>query len=197
MVMSKNNITPRTTVLVAMILLAATFRLVQSSPVFSILSNLTPFGAMALFGGYYFRDKWKAVLIPVAALWISDIFLNRFYYYDHWAFFYGGQLWIYGIFAATVGLGMLMGRPTMLRLTGFGIGAALLHWLVSDFGVWLGGSTDITTGLPFTKDWNGFAKCLTLALPFLRNMIIGNLVFSGVMFGAFEWMRKRYPVLAQ
>ena len=193
--MSALNLSPRTTVLVAMILLAAAFRLVQSSPVFSILSNLTPFGAMALFGGHYFKDKWKAVLVPVAALWLSDIFLNRFYYNSEWVFFYSGQLWVYGVFAATVGLGMLMGRPSLLRVAGFGIGAALLHWLVTDFGVWIGGSTDITTGLPLTKDWNAFVKCLTLAIPFLRNMIIGNLVFGGVMFGAFEWAQRKYPAL--
>ncbi len=195
--MSAVNINPRTTVLVSVILLAAAFRLVQSSPVFSILSNLTPFGAMALFGGHYFKDKWKAVLIPVIALWISDIFLNRAYYTDQWVFFYGGQLWVYGTFAATVGLGMVMGKASFTRVIGFGVGAALLHWLVTDFGVWIGGSTDITTGLPFTKDWNGFVKCLTLALPFLRNMIIGNIVFSGVMFGVFEWAQRRYPVLSR
>ena len=195
--MSTNNLNPRTAILVSMILLAAAFRLVQSSPVFSILSNLTPFGAMALFGGYYFKDKWKAVLVPVAALWLSDIFLNRFYYNSEWVFFYGGQLWVYGVFAATVVLGMMMGKASFGRVIGFGVGAALLHWLVTDFGVWIGGSTDITTGLPFTKDWNGFVKCLTLALPFLRNMIIGNLVFGGVMFGAFEWAQRRYPALAR
>ncbi|MBL7849503.1 MAG: hypothetical protein JNN04_01285 [Cyclobacteriaceae bacterium] len=193
--MSAVNINPRTTVLVSMILLAAAFRLVQSSPVFSILSNLTPFGAMALFGGYYFRDKWKAMLVPVIALWLSDIFLNRFYYKTEWVFFYSGQLWVYGVFAATVLLGMMIGRPSFLRVTGFGVGAALLHWLVTDFGVWIGGATDITTGLPFTKDWNGFVKCLTLAIPFLRNMILGNLVFCGVMFGAFEWAQRKYPAL--
>jgi hypothetical protein len=193
--MSAVNINPRTTVLISIILLAAAFRLVQSSPVFSILSNLTPFGAMALFGGFYFKDKWKAILVPVSALWISDIFLNRFYYKTEWVFFYGGQLWVYGVFAATVVLGMMMGRPSFLRVAGFGIGAALLHWLVTDFGVWIGGATDITTGLPFTKDWNGFVKCLTLAIPFLRNMVLGNLVFCGGMFGAFEWAQRRYPAL--
>jgi hypothetical protein len=193
--MSAVNINPRTTVLVSIILLAAAFRLVQSSPVFSILSNLTPFGAMALFGGFYFKDKWKAILVPVSALWLSDIFLNRFYYKTEWVFFYSGQLWVYGVFAATVVLGMMMGRPSFLRVAGFGIGAALLHWLVTDFGVWIGGATDITTGLPFTKDWNGFVKCLTLAIPFLRNMVLGNLVFCGVMFGAFELAQRRYPAL--
>lgn len=194
--MSLSNLHPRTTALIVLIAMAATFRLAQSSPVFSILSNLTPFGAIALFGGCYFADRWKAFLVPVAALWISDIFLNRFYYFDHWVFFYGGMVWVYGTFALTVVLGMLIRKVNVTNVVVAGVGAALLHWLVTDIGVWMGGSIDITTGLPFTKDWNGLVKCLTLALPFLRNMIIGNLVFCGVLFGAFEYAQKRYPALA-
>ena len=193
--MSLKTIQPRTLVLVLMILLAITYRLFQSSPVFSILSNLTPFGAIALFGGCYFADRWKAMLVPVLALWISDIFLNRFYYFDHWVFFYGGMLWVYGTFVLTVVMGMMIKKVNVLSVVGAGLGAALVHWLITDIGVWIGGSIDITTQLPFTKDWNGFVKCLTLALPFLRNMVLGNLVFCGVLFGAFEWMQKRYPRL--
>ena len=193
--MSINTLQPRTLILITMIFMAASYRLFQSSPIFSFMSNLTPFGAMAIFGGCYFKDKWKAVLIPVLALWISDIFVNRYYYTDRWVFFYGGMLWVYGTFAFTVGIGMLIRKVTVVHVIGAGLGAALLHWLVTDFGVWIGGSIDITTGLPFTKDWNGFLKCLGLALPFLRNMAIGNLVFCGILFGAFEWMQRHYPAL--
>lgn len=192
-----NNISPRTAVLILMIVLAVSYRLLQSNPVFSILSNLTPFGAVALFGGHYFRDKWKAILVPIVALLVSDILLNRLYYYDHWVFYYDGMLWVYGAFAATVVMGMFMGKVTQLRVIWFGIGAAFLHWFISDLGLWIGGGIDITTGLPFTKDWNGLVKCLALALPFLRNMLIGNLVFCGVLFGSFEWMRRRYPALSR
>jgi hypothetical protein len=195
--MSFSSVNPRNVVLAVMILLAVSYRLLQSGPVFSILSNLTPFGAVALFGGFYFKDKWKAVLVPVLALWISDLFLNRFYYYDHWVFFNGGMLWVYGTFAATVALGMFMRKATPLRVLSFGVSAALLHWVVTDLGVWLGGSIDITTGLPFTRDWNGFVKCFALALPFLRNMIIGNVLFCGVMFGSFEWMSRKYPAISR
>ena len=193
--MSLKTLQPRTTVLIIMILGAASYRLLQSGPAFSIMSNLTPFGAIALFGGCYFADKWKAFLVPVIALWLSDIFLNRFYYYDNWIFFSSGMLWVYGTFAATVVIGQFIKKVTVMNVVIAGLGAATLHWLVTDFGVWIGGSRDITTGLPFTKDFSGFIKCLYLALPFLRNMAIGNLVFCGVLFGSFEWLQRRYPSL--
>lgn len=193
--MSLKSLQPRTTALIILILLAAGFRLVQSSPVFSILSNVTPIGAIALFGGAYFTDKWKAFLVPILVLWITDIFLNRMYYYDHWTFFHSGMLWIYASFALMVALGMFMKRITFFSVITTAIGAAFLHWLVSDFGVWISGSIDITTGLPFTRDFSGFIKCLYLALPFLKNMAIGNLLFSGVLFGSFEWIQLKYPSL--
>jgi hypothetical protein len=182
--------------LILMVLMAAAFRLVQSSPVFSILSNVTPVGAIAIFGGVYFADRWKAFIVPLAALWLSDLFLNRMYYSDHWMFFYSGMVWTYGSFAAMVLIGMLIRKPTFTNVAVAAVGAALTHWVISDMGVFLFG-TDITTGLPFTKDFSGFAKCLGLAIPFLRNMAVGNLVFCGVLFGSFEWMQRRYPALSR
>ncbi len=194
--MTLKSLQPRTSVLVLMILLMAAFRLVQSSNVFSVLSNFTPVGAMALFGGCYFRDRWKAFFIPVVTLWISDLFLNRMYYADHWILFYSGAYWVYGTFALMVFIGQFIRKVNVLTVAVAGISAALMHWLVTDFIVWVGG-TDFTTGLPFTKDWAGLVKCYYLALPFLRNMLVGNLVFCGVFFGSFEWMQRRYPSLQQ
>jgi hypothetical protein len=192
--MSIKSLQPRTTTLIIMILLAAAYRLVQSSNVFSIMSNVTPVGAMALFGGCYFADRWKAFLIPIVALWLSDVFLNRIFYYDHWTLFYSGAWLVYGTFGLMVVIGFFIKKVSFLNVAAAGISAALLHWLVSDIGVWAGG-TDFTTGLPFTKDWSGLLKCYTLALPFLRNMLVGNLVFCGLLFGSFEWMQHRYPSL--
>jgi len=193
--MSIKSVNPRTTVLIAMIIVAAAFRLVQSSPVFSLLSNFSPVGAIALFGGCYFADRWKAFLVPLATLFISDVLLNRIYYFDHWTFFYSDAYWIYGSFALVVMLGHFIKKVSVLNVIAAGIGAGLIHWIVSDFGMWATGGRDVTTGLPFTPDVSGLMKCYYLALPYLRNMIVGNLVFCGILFGAFEWMKSRYPRL--
>jgi hypothetical protein len=186
---------PRTTVLIIMIIVAAAFRLVQSSPVFSLLSNVSPVGAIALFGGCYFADRWKAFLVPLASLFLSDVLLNRMYYFDTWVFFYSDAYWIYGSFALIVMLGHFVKKVTILNVIAAGVGAALIHWIVSDFGLWATGGRDVTTGLPFTPDLAGLMRCYVLALPYLQNMIVGNLVFCGVLFGSFEWIKNRYPAL--
>ena len=103
--MSLKSIQPRTTVIILMIALATAFRLIQSSNVYSILSNFTPVGAIALFGGCYFRDRWKAFLIPLVALWLSDVLINRIYYFDSWMLYYSGAYWSYGSFALMVVIG--------------------------------------------------------------------------------------------
>lgn len=194
--MSNNNIQPRTTILLLLIVIAAVFRLVQSSPVFSILSNVTPVGAIALFGGTYFSDRWKAFVAPLLALAISDLFLNRMYYTGTWVFLYDGVMWTYLSFAVMVIMGMFIKKVSILTVGLAAIGATVTHWIISDVHIWLTG-TDIVTGLPFTKDFSGFARCLTLALPFMRNMLVGNLVFCAVLYGTFEWAQRRYPALSR
>jgi hypothetical protein len=66
--MSLHKIHTRNTVLILMIVAAAAMRLVSYK--FPVLSNFTPVGAIALFGGAYFTDKWKAYLVPLAALFV-------------------------------------------------------------------------------------------------------------------------------
>jgi hypothetical protein len=69
-----------------------------------------------------------------------------------------------------------------------GVSSALLHWIISDFGVWLDGRM-------YPMNSGGLVACYVAALPYLQNMLIGNLVFGAIMFGAFELAQKKYPQL--
>jgi hypothetical protein len=42
---------------------------------------------------------------------------------------------------------------------------------------------------------SGILTSYAAGLPFFRNMLIGNMVFSSVLFGSFYLLSKRYPVL--
>lgn len=129
-------------------------------------------------------------------MWLTDILLNRFFYFGEWVFFYDGFAWVYISFALMVLIGGLLIKKVLASSVLLaGVAGALVHWIVSDFGVWLGGGIDVTTGLPFTRDFMGYLKCLYLALPFMKNLLLGNLVFGAVLFGSFELMQRRYPKL--
>ncbi len=183
----KTLINPRTNVLTAMILSAGIWRLCISGG-HSPLNNFTPIGAIAMFGGCYFKNRWKALLLPLLTLWISDLFLNYFVYYHAWRWFYDGFAYTYASFALMVVIGRFIKTVNIRSVLLAGLSSALLHWIITDFGVWLDGRI-------YPMDSAGLIACYVAALPYLQNMLIGNLVFGAIMFGTFESLQKRHPQL--
>ena len=184
--MEKKKINLRFSVITVMILLAALSRLLPHPP------NFAPIGGMALFGAAYFGKRYWAFLVPIISMWISDLILNNVVYgqyFDHFVWFYGGSLFTYGAFALIVLFGMLMLKKVrLLSLIVSALGASVIFFLVSNFGVWFSGTM-------YPKDFGGLITCYTAGLPFFRNTIAGDLVYSAVMFGVFEWSARRFPQL--
>ena len=80
-------------VLVAIILVAAFSRMIPHP------FNFSPLGAIGLFGAAHFSKKWQALIIPVAAAFLSDIFINNVIYaayYPSFTWFAEGFYWQYG-----------------------------------------------------------------------------------------------------
>lgn len=186
---------PRTGVLALMILLAGAWRLLVTTPVMTPFSNFTPIGAMAIFGGCYYRSKWKAFLVPLVTLWLSDLLIDSLVYYHSLTWFYDGFLWTYVTFALMVVMGMFIKKVSIRSIIIVGFVATFAHWVITDYGVWIGHGLDITTGKPYTNDLAGLWKCLYLALPYEKNLLLGNFIFGAVMFGAFEWAQRKFPIL--
>ncbi|MDZ7878330.1 MAG: DUF6580 family putative transport protein [Saprospiraceae bacterium] len=192
---SLKKIDIRFIVLLLFILVAGSMRLFNSFN-HNPISNFTPIGAMALFGGSQFSSHWKAYMFPVLTLWLTDIILNRFLYFNDWVFFYDGFLWVYGTFMFIVVLGQLLIKKIAAKNIIFAaICASLAHWLITDFGVWLGGGTNPATNLPYPKTLLGYWECLAMALPFLKNFLLGTVCYSTVLFGGLVIAQMRFPVL--
>ena len=190
----KNKINPRPVVLAAIILAAGLYRLFMASGISSPLAYFTPLGAMALFGGCYYQDKWKAYFVPLLTLWLTDIILNRLVFFHEWVFFYDGFVWTYGSFALMVLIGSFVKHITIKNVITVAVTGALSHWIVSDIGVWWSGGCFPAEG-PYTPTWNTFVETMTFALPSMYKMLVGNLIFCGLLFGIFEFMQLRFPVL--
>lgn len=152
--------------------------------------NFTPVGAIALFGAAYFTNKKWALIVPLTALFISDLLLNNIMYaayYEGFAWVTSGFLYLYGSFALVVILGYyLLKKITVGRVLGGAIGASLIFFIVSNFGVWISSPM-------YPLSIEGLIACYTAAIPFFHNTLAGNLVYSAALFGAFEWLRYRYP----
>src|SRR5690554_7475691 len=81
----KKKIKWRFGVLMLIVVLAAFSRLIPHPP------NFTPIGAMALFGAAWFTNRFQALLLPLLALWLSDLALNNLIY----AGYYEGFTWLH------------------------------------------------------------------------------------------------------
>ena len=175
--------------LLFILIIAATRVLFSLDSSMSWLAGFSAVGAMALFGGAYFTNL-KAFAFPIIALLISDLLIARFAYFGgEWQFLYEGAGWVYGSFALMVIVGRyMMRRKTFTNLLASTMVVVLIHWLVTDFGVWIGGTM-------YPKTLAGFWACLVAAIPFERGLLFGTLLYGTLMFGAFEWFKLKFPQL--
>lgn len=179
--MTLQKVNTRNTVLILMIVLAAAARLLTFK--FQFMSNFTPVGAIALFGGVYFTDKWKAYLVPLLTLFVSDMVINSLYHINPLAISWP----MYLCFIAMVFIGSLIRKVDALNIGVASLAGVLIHWLVMDLPFLLG------TLYPHTLA--GYGQSLVAAIPFERNMILGDLVYGLILFGGFELAQNKYTEL--
>ena len=172
------------TVLAGMILAVALTRLIPHPP------NFSPVEAMALFGGAYFARRGLAVLVPLAALFVSDLVLGLMMGGEYFRYFVSaGFLLVYATIAVLALMGMgLRGRVSAARVAGFGIAGSLLFFMVTNFGSWLGSAM-------YPQTAAGLAAAYAAGLPFLGNGLLGTLFYSLVLFGGYELLKQRVPAL--
>lgn len=184
--MEKQKINLRFGVISGMILLAALSRLIPHH------ANFAPVGGMALFGAAYYSKRYWAFVVPIVSMWISDLILNNVVYgqyFDHFVWFYSGSLFTYGAFALIALFGILTLKKVRIpNLIVLALCASAIFFLVSNFGVWFSGTM-------YPKDFGGLMACYTAGIPFFKNTILGDLVYTGVLFGVFEYSVRRISQL--
>ena len=134
--------------------------------------NFTPTIALALFGGVYLPRKY-ALAVPVLFMFISDIFLG---FHDTMPFTWGSVFVI-----SLMGIGARERKSFPVFLAG-GVASSLLFFVVTNFGAWLG---------LYPLTWQGFVDCYVAAIPFFRNTFVSTIVYSVVLFGAYEFVASR------
>ena len=146
--------------------------------IFAVLFRLVPHtmgfapvvGALLFFGA---RMPRRQMWVPIALLAGSDVLLTKFFYGypftpDHlasWAF-YAAALW----------LGTRLGTEAKaLRIGGAALASSVAFFIVSNFAVW-------AVWNMYPKNWEGLMACYVAAIPFFRNALAGDLLFTAVMF---------------
>jgi hypothetical protein len=174
-------------VLTIMVILAALSRIIRISP------NFAPIGALALFGAAYFSRKSIAIIIPLISLWISDLVLNNVVYANntgHFIWFFDGFYWVYGSFVLiTISGFLLLKKVKPLNMIGANLLAAILFFIITNFGSWLG-------SIIYPQNFSGLMTCYIAGIPFFWNTLAGDLFYSTILFGIFELAQRKFPLLA-
>jgi hypothetical protein len=160
---------------VLLITLIVAARLLPHAP------NFTQVAAVGLFAGVYFKKSW-APLLPLAGLLISDFFIGG----------YGmrGMAIVYGSFVLTFLIGKIMARGGLFRksgrlgtksarIVGGSLIGAVLFFLITN-------NIFLYTPAFYPYDFAGMMASYVAGLPFFRWQIMGDLFYSGVLFGAYE-----------
>lgn len=164
--MSKNNIIIITICL--LIFFAIAVRLFPHAP------NMTPITAIAFVGSLYLKRRW-AILLPILALFLSDLLIG---FYD-WKI----MLTVYGSFALIGFLSLVAAKYRALLPVGLSvIGASLIFFLITNGAVWAFSPW-------YEKSISGLLYSYELGLPFLRNMLIGDVLYTTALVAVFECVR--------
>lgn len=160
----KIAITPGTIILIAVLA-----RLLPHPP------NFAPIAALALFGGVYL-DRRYAIILPLAAMFLADIFIG-FDFLPITAAIYGSF-----ILAGFIGI-WLREHKNFVNVSAASLTASILFFIITNFAVWAFSPL-------YAKDFFGLVQSYTMAIPFFRNTLLGDLFYTGVFFGGFELVKS-------
>lgn len=148
---------------VLIILTAVFLRLVPHPP------NFAPIAALALFTGAHFSKK-SAIIISVSTMFISDLILGL----------HATMPFVYGSFILMIFIGRLLKNNQKIHtLAGASLISSLLFFIITNFGVWL-------VYPMYPRTLLGLVNSYTMAIPFFKNSILGDLIYTFSFFKGFH-----------
>ena len=157
------------------------------------LYNFSPVAAVALCGSIYLPRR-MAVMVPIAAMLISDVLLNWHY---GAAPVSGEMISRYVALAAVIGIGFaLRNRASLATVLPASVLGSVIFYGVTNTSSWL-------TEPGYAKTVAGWVQALTTGLPgfaptwtFFRSTLISDLLFSALFVLCMVAMRAPEPAVA-
>jgi len=133
--------------------------------------NATPITAITIAAQKHI-GKWWAFAVPMAAMVVSDAVLG----------FYNWKI-LASVYVSFLLIGWLSRyirkQSSALAVGGLAVAASVLFFLITNATVWLFSPW-------YEKSLSGLLYCYMLGLPFLRNMLLGDLAYTFALLGAFS-----------
>jgi hypothetical protein len=156
-------------ILLSLILVAAVARWIPHP------QNVSPIGAMALFGGACYADRRLAFLMPLGALALGDLATGLHLLMPA----------VYGSFAINVLLGRwLRPRRTMAMTAAVMLAGAIQFFLVTNLATWW---------VYWPHTLAGLTECFVAAIPYFQNTLAGDICFTALLFGGLSLAEWKLP----
>ena len=137
------------------------------------MPNIKPVAALVLFGAFFFRRSMLAVAALMVMMAVSDMVLGVY----QWQLALG----VYGGLAVAAMLGYWIKRKQagarfsanlVARFAGASVAMSTAFFALSNLAVW-------SLGQWYPMTWEGLASCFSAAIPFYRQTLVGDLMFTG------------------
>ena len=139
-------------VVFGLVALAVITRLLPHPP------NFAPITSIALFTGFHFVNKRLALFIPIACMFLTDLYLGV----------HSLMPIIYSAFVLISLIGLKAKSLSFLTV----ISASVSFFIISNLGVWY---------FYYPLTWAGLSSCFILAIPFFVNSIASDLFYTSVL----------------
>jgi hypothetical protein len=163
-------------ILAVLIALGVAGRLLPHPP------NFTPMAAIALFAGFIFVKRYMAVVAVVVTMLLCDYFA----FGSLSAEWFGSKSMFVVYFALLFPIvfkNFLQKKLGVLRIAGAALASSSVFFIATNFAVW-------ALSPMYSKTFEGFILCYTMAIPFFQNTIAGDLIWSGAIFGTYLGLRN-------
>jgi len=133
--------------------------------------NFTALTAVALFAGNYLGPRY-AIGVVFFSMLVSDLFIG---FYD-----FKLMIIVYGSFALVGLIPSLIKGKGVSRILGMSLVGSTLFFLLTNWAVWY-------FGVMYSPDFSGLLNSYIAGLPFFRNAVLGDLWYTSVFFGVYEF----------
>lgn len=138
-------------------------------------ANFTAVGATSLFSGAKISRPWNYI-IPFGVLIFTDIIIGL----------HGTMMFVYASIAVSIWMGerVLKNSPNTGRLTVTALASSTIFFIITNFGVWA------TTAM-YPKTLAGLTQSYVMGLPFWRNMMLADVVFTVGFFWLYSYASNK------
>ncbi|MFA7653419.1 MAG: DUF6580 family putative transport protein [Candidatus Magasanikbacteria bacterium] len=138
-------------------------------------ANFTAIGAIAMFSGLYLPRRW-AIAGPILVMLISDIFIG----------FYAWQIML-SVYAGFTVMGLIglkvRANKKITTVIGGTLLGSVIFYLVTNFMIW-------AFGTMYAHNFTGLIQSYTMAIPFFKNSLTGDIAYITILAGSYEMAMK-------